>query len=100
HPTNGFKSEIAAGGLAPTHPVHTKVAKSLKANLLFPVIRFDSPIAFGSSDKGYSSVSSSAGVIPAMNLSYISAGFTSAKGSWGWVDLKGSIRVAESVGDL
>jgi hypothetical protein len=100
HPANGFKAEIAGGGLAPGHNLWNKVAKPLNANLLFPVIRFDAPVAFGSSDRGYSSVSSSAGVIPAMNLSFISAGIIGAKGAWGSAEFRGGMRVSENVGEI
>ncbi len=98
YPKNGVKAEVQAGGLSPTFAVHSKVAKNLNANLLFPAIRFDAPVAWGSSDRGYSNVSASAGVIPAMNLTMLSAGLTNSKGAWGWVDLKAHQRVAENVG--
>ncbi len=87
-------------GAADLHNIHTKVAKAIGANLLFPVLRFDSPVAYGSSGRGYKNTKASASVIPAMDLGYAHSGFYSVKGAWGGVDLKSSVRVSESVGSI
>ncbi len=91
---------FGAKGAADLHSVHTKVAKKIGANLLFPVLRFDSPVAYGSSGRGYKKTKASASVIPAMELGYAHSGFYSVKGAWGGVDLKSSVRISESVGSI
>jgi len=102
-PEGGFPAEPlkrGAPGSANIHKIHTKVAKDLGANLLFPVFRFDGPVAYGSKSRGYKRRSASANIVPAMDLAYIHSGFYSKKAAWGGVNATKAIRVSENIGTI
>ncbi len=100
YPSNGAKIAAGKTGEAPIHKIHGEVAKSLKANLLFPIFRYDGPVGYGSTGKGYKKSTASAGISPAMDLNKIRSGFYNVKGGFGWISLKDGLRVSENIGDI
>jgi len=102
-PKDGYPAKpqrIGTPGSPNLHKIHTRVAKDLGANLLFPVFRFDGPVAYGSKVRGYKRRSAKAGIAAVMDLAYIHSGFYSRKGAWGGVNGKKSVRVSENIGSI
>ena len=92
--------KIGNPGSANLHKIHTKIAKDLGVNLLFPVFRYDGPVAYGTKSRGYKRKSASANIAPVLDLAYVHSGFYSQKAAWGGVNSKESVRVSENIGSI
>ncbi len=102
-PDNGFRAQplkVGDSGAPNIHKIHTKVARDIGANMLFPVYRYDGPVVFGTKSSGYKKKRASAEIIPAMNLASIQSGFYSKKGAWGGINAKQTFRVSEKIGSI
>lgn len=87
-------------GSPDVHGIHRKIARKVDANLLFPVYRFNAPIPYGETSRGYKKNRAEVNVMPGLELAYADSGQYSVKGAWGWVRLEEPVRLADDVGSV
>jgi len=92
--------KVGLPGAPNLHKVHSKIAKKVDANLLMPTYRFNAPVAYGDTGRGYKKSVAQANVAPALDLVQADSGFYSVKGAWGGLTLEEPVRLAESVGSI
>ncbi|MCA0375973.1 MAG: hypothetical protein LCH84_09935 [Gemmatimonadetes bacterium] len=77
-----------------------KIMKEMDAGLMVPEYLVDAPLLTGSKRNGISSRGASVSVLPEMTVG-VYLPFSTPKGGWGWVTLKGPIGdLADSVGTI
>jgi hypothetical protein len=93
-------ASLGIPGTPKVHRIYNKIARKVDANVIFPTYRFNAPVPYGETSRGYKKNRAEANVAPALELAFADGGMYSVKAAPVWVQRDEPLRLSNNVGTL